>query len=188
MRCNNGATAWTPQEDAWIREIYPNVPWGKDRVLPGRSHNAIKHRASRLGIKKNPETMSIFMSQINSGRTRTPENRAKIAQSLTGVKQSEATKQKRSETHKAIAKFGPENSNWKESITAAESRWRARHLLPPGPCAQCDHNGVDVHHKDEDPFNNEPSNLIRLCRKHHGREHARLDRIKKQPELESVAQ
>lgn len=175
---NNQFTApWTSEEDNWIKKHYPTAAKIETyEALPGRTHSSIKHRASRLGVKKLPEAISKQNSAINSGRIRTPENRAKISASLTGRKQSEETNKKRRETHKRIARYGPENANWKgENITKDESRWRARQLIPSGPCELCGSQGVLVHHKDVDPFNNDLDNLIRLCRKCHGKEHVRIN-------------
>lgn len=168
---------WSEAEDRWIRERYPSaLPEDGPACLPGRSPNAIKHRASRLGVKKNPDVIAIHNSRTNKGRVRTPENRAKISRSLTGKKQSEETRRKHSEAARRIAKIGPDNPNWKERVTEDQSRWRARRTVPNGPCALCDNPGTDVHHKDGNPFNNAPDNLTRLCAKHHRQEHARMNR------------
>lgn len=52
------------------------------------------------------------------------------------------------------------------------SRAYARDKVPPGPCSRCNKpNGIDVHHKDRDCFNNAIENLERLCRGCHLREH-----------------
>jgi 5-methylcytosine-specific restriction endonuclease McrA len=182
MRGNNQFTAqWTQEEDEWLRQHYSTSL--KDevcRAFPGRTYNSVKHRASRLGIKKAPETIAVANSITNSGRIRTPENRANISRSLTGMVQSEETKRKRSATHKRIARFGPANENWKgNDITEDQSRWRARRMIPPGPCAHCENPGVKVHHRDGHPLNNSPANLIRLCQKHHQQEHARMKREQK---------
>lgn len=179
MRGNNGTTApWTAAEDAWIHDCYPTaMPEKVDAALPGRTRNAIKHRASRLGIKKAPATIAATNSLTNSGRVRTADNRAKISQSLRGLRQSEETRSKRAATHRRIAKRGPANANWRGSnITPDESRWRARQMIAPGPCAVCGEPGKHVHHRDGDPMNNAPENLVRLCPKHHRREHARMRR------------
>lgn len=50
--------------------------------------------------------------------------------------------------------------------------YHARNLLPEGPCEICGATeNIDVHHKDLDPHNNDPSNLIRLCRSCHMKQH-----------------
>lgn len=56
----------------------------------------------------------------------------------------------------------------------------ARRRVPKGPCSVCaDPNGRDIHHLDENPHNNEPSNLLRLCPKHYRHIHTRstLERV-----------
>jgi hypothetical protein len=40
-------------------------------------------------------------------------------------------------------------------------------------CAVCQEPGVHIHHIDEDPSNNAPSNLIVVCSKHHDEAHTR---------------
>ena len=50
--------------------------------------------------------------------------------------------------------------------------YHARKIVPPGPCVLCGKpNASDVHHKDGNPQNNNPNNLIRLCRSCHTRIH-----------------
>lgn len=51
----------------------------------------------------------------------------------------------------------------------SDPRAIARRLVKKGPCKVkgCNTKGRDVHHKDEDPHNNDKTNLIRLCPKHH---------------------
>lgn len=49
---------------------------------------------------------------------------------------------------------------------------RARIITPPGACTQCGAEGkTDVHHMDGDWLNNDPANLVRLCRRCHIGEH-----------------
>lgn len=67
-----------------------------------------------------------------------------------------------------------------------ESRSRARHQFWSGRdydsyvCPDCDRrgdhpdvDGLDVHHRDEDPRNNSPENLVALCRTCHYARHGR---------------
>ena len=52
------------------------------------------------------------------------------------------------------------------------SRRRARNAVPPAPCLICGKTGyTEVHHKDENPMNNSPDNLVRLCKSCHARQH-----------------
>jgi ssDNA-binding Zn-finger/Zn-ribbon topoisomerase 1 len=53
------------------------------------------------------------------------------------------------------------------------SHRKARLLKPAGPCERCGKPGRDVHHKDRNWRNNEPSNLERLCRSCHTAHHKR---------------
>ena len=54
----------------------------------------------------------------------------------------------------------------------ATTHRRARKLVPPGPCKRCEKpKASDVHHKDHDHTNSDPTNLERICRSCHIREH-----------------
>ena len=49
----------------------------------------------------------------------------------------------------------------------------AQKIVPAGQCKWCGTNGRNaVHHIDHDPCNNNPDNLIRLCRSCHDKYHA----------------
>lgn len=60
---------------------------------------------------------------------------------------------------------------------SAEVGWSAAHsvarsLVPRGPCNRCGKPAaLDVHHKDGDHLNNALTNLERICRSCHNREH-----------------
>jgi hypothetical protein len=55
-------------------------------------------------------------------------------------------------------------------------RTKARRKTPPGMCEKCRNRvGMDVHHIDHDVTNNNPSNLMRICRSCHVREHRPMD-------------
>ena len=57
--------------------------------------------------------------------------------------------------------------------SAGASRQRAREIVPDSPCELCGAIGyTEVHHKDHNPFNNSPDNLIRLCKSCHRYQHA----------------
>jgi len=50
--------------------------------------------------------------------------------------------------------------------------YHARNTLPSGCCEICgSQKNVDVHHKDGNPQNNDPLNLMRLCRSCHLKQH-----------------
>ena len=56
--------------------------------------------------------------------------------------------------------------------SAKQGRVRARNATGPAPCAICGREGyTEVHHKDENPFNNSPENLVRLCKSCHAKQH-----------------
>lgn len=56
--------------------------------------------------------------------------------------------------------------------SAKGSRQRARKMIPNAPCAICGKEGyTEVHHKDGNPMNNDLSNLVRLCKSCHAKQH-----------------
>lgn len=60
----------------------------------------------------------------------------------------------------------------KSNPSWATAHHHARKACPPGPCESCGSSqNVDVHHRNGDWQDNTPSNLQRLCRSCHNREH-----------------
>lgn len=54
------------------------------------------------------------------------------------------------------------------SFTPKAGRQRARYIFPESkPCEVCGKPNSQRHHKDGNPCNNRPSNIQRLCPKHH---------------------
>lgn len=67
------------------------------------------------------------------------------------------------------AAFDAKPSRTKETSTC---HYHARKLVPQGRCEICGkENALDVHHKDGDFTNNNPSNLMRICRSCHIKAH-----------------
>lgn len=59
------------------------------------------------------------------------------------------------------------NPMWKGDEASPESgRCRARRIFPKQSCSICGKKG-EIHHVDNNPLNNEPSNIKYLCRLHH---------------------
>lgn len=86
----------------------------------------------------------------------TEEARRKISIGNKGKKRSEETRKKLSES-----KRGPKNPMWKGDLASPEaSRQRARRLLNTP-------KGIDTHHIDGNPYNNDSSNLKPLDRRGH---------------------
>jgi hypothetical protein len=53
---------------------------------------------------------------------------------------------------------------------------RAQKRFSLGQCERCDRPATDRHHKDNNPLNNDPRNILRLCRRCHMAVDGRLDR------------
>ena len=74
------------------------------------------------------------------------------------------------------AKMGERNPRWGgDTIDPKNGRSRARRMYPQQSCRICGKPG-ERHHKDDDPLNNEPSNIDWLCKRHHMEVDGRLAR------------
>lgn len=57
---------------------------------------------------------------------------------------------------------------WKgDNVTASTGRSRAKKMYPLKPCKICGSKKSERHHKDGNPINNSPQNIMFVCRKHH---------------------
>ena len=62
-----------------------------------------------------------------------------------------------------------------KSTDWSTTHYHARKLVPRGPCVKCrTKNASDVHHKDGNHTNNTTSNLERICRSCHVKEHRKV--------------
>lgn len=69
---------------------------------------------------------------------------------------------------RSTRKWGEDHHAWKGDNARRETkhkRARRRYLL--GPCEQCDKQGTERHHKDNDPGNNTKENVMIVCRRCH---------------------
>ncbi len=72
------------------------------------------------------------------------------------------------------------NGNWKGDLaTKGAGRGRARLRFPLGPCQRCGKEGIDRHHKDGNTLNNNPENILILCRLCHMKEDGRMESFSK---------
>jgi hypothetical protein len=66
---------------------------------------------------------------------------------------------------------------WKgDQASLSEGRDRARRWFSLKPCEACGSERSERHHRDENPLNNDPSNIQFLCRRHHKQLHAQMNR------------
>ena len=94
-----------------------------------------------------------------------------------GQKHSEITKEKC-----RISKLGELNPKWKRDNACAQSgRSRAERLYPQKPCEVCGVLITERHHKDNDTKNNNPRNIIFVCRRCHMEIDGRLKRMSEFP-------
>lgn len=79
--------------------------------------------------------------------------------------------------------FGASNPQWKGDGAGVKSgRQRARHRYPAlGVCHCCGEPARDRHHVDGNTLNNEPSNVLPVCRRCHMTIDGRLERLAKGP-------
>ena len=77
--------------------------------------------------------------------------------------------------HNGHPQFGPDHHHWGgDLVTPDAGRSRALRMYPESvPCEECGAAKSERHHKDENPLNNRPDNIARLCRRCHTKRHDR---------------
>jgi len=101
---------------------------------------------------------------------------------LIGHKHSDAIKEKC-----RVTKLGGLNPNWEGDNALPQSgRGRAERLYPQKQCEICGFLKAERHHKDNNTKNNNPENIMFLCRKCHMRIDGRLKRMSEFPIKGSV--
>lgn len=77
------------------------------------------------------------------------------------------------------AMLGDKNPNWKgDAAPKTRGNERARSWYKESiPCQKCGNQKAERHHKDGNPLNNHPVNIIFLCRRHHMEADGRLSRL-----------
>lgn len=74
----------------------------------------------------------------------------------------------------SMSRMGELNPMWKgEEAKKTSGNQRARNLYGKGLCVICDKGG-EIHHKDGNPKNNSPRNIVFLCKFHHSLVEGRL--------------
>jgi len=89
---------------------------------------------------------------------------------------------KQSPEHIANRKrFGSEHHQWKgDQACQRAGRSRAERMYPViGPCCQCGNPKAERHHWDGNTLNNDPENIVILCRRCHMQTDGRLVKILK---------
>lgn len=75
-------------------------------------------------------------------------------------------------------KYGSDHPNWKGDLAKNDAkRTRAQRRYQLTDCERCGKRGTERHHKDENPGNNEPSNIQILCRRCHMTIDGRLEKL-----------
>jgi hypothetical protein len=131
----------------------------------------------------------VFCSQACYCRVNRPKCRVTVACLLCGVhvqrKPSEVRKAKngvfccQAHASEAVRKRLIPGGRPRRSTTRAAGHCRARAMFPPAPCVVCGRPG-QRHHRDNNPLNNDPSNVVMLCGLHHMTVDGRLQRLKQQ--------
>lgn len=76
-----------------------------------------------------------------------------------------------------VTRRGEGNSNWSANPTRHAGSQRARYWYDLQPCEVCGSEKSERHHRDGDSRNNERSNIMFLCRRHHMIEDGRMQRL-----------
>jgi hypothetical protein len=113
---------------------------------------------SCLGCGKSTSTKKAILCRdcfCNGGYQHTPEARERIR----------------------LSKLGEKNPNWKGDDASKEAgNKRAIRAFSAQPCSKCGSEPADRHHKDSNPLNNAPDNVVFLCRSCHMLEEGRSRR------------
>ena len=128
---------------------------------------------------------SEIASRINKGRVLSEKTKQKISDSVTGFKHSDKTKKQMSKTHSEMT--GELNNNWKGGIAPYPSGWielskaikeRDDHQCQQPTCKKKS-KILLTHHMDFNKSNNDPSNLITICKSCHAIIHDRYSSIRR---------
>lgn len=146
-----GAPFWTPEEENAIRELYPTGDAAElMEAIPGRSLQAIMAKASVLKVHREKGQTSLNISSGRADRFGPPKLRHTKPDGHIMVYRPE---------HPKSDKYGYIG----EHIVV----WEEAHgMYVP--------DGYDVHHKDLNPSNNDPGNLVLMLHGEHTRLHAGL--------------
>jgi len=128
---------------------------------------------------------SEIASRINTGRVLSKKTKQKISNSVTGFKHTDKTKKQMSKTHTGMA-VGEDNPNWNGGISPYPSGWGPlSKAIKERDNHQCQHPTCKgkskillTHHMDFDKSNDDPSNLITVCKSCHAIIHDRQSSIK----------
>lgn len=75
-------------------------------------------------------------------------------------------------------KAGDKHTNWKgDAVSENGGRLRAQRIYKLGVCERCPKPARDRHHIDGNTANNEPENILRLCRSCHMDEDGRAEML-----------
>jgi hypothetical protein len=172
-----GARRWTQEELDQLR-LHANNGKGVLEIsgLLNRTTNSVMLKGNRVGIlfrNFTPEEDQILMDhyarwdgvsvQIKSLSSLLGRDLSSI---VTRAKMLGLTRRDRPKPYRR----GLQLHRWKKGLKNLDQhRRRARKLFPElADCEMCNAApAVDRHHKDNNPCNNEPSNIARLCRKCH---------------------
>jgi hypothetical protein len=156
-----------------------------------RAHlGAGKHAGQRPGVRKARGLTPVVLQQLHDqGLTQ-----SEIAERF-GVTQgaiwhwmrkwgidARSTREAANLPHVAERHRGPNNARWNPEPSDDLGRQRARKLFAGQPCEQCGvapipgKGNIHRHHRDENPLNNDPSNIAFLCASHHMALHQRRRR------------
>lgn len=163
---------------------------GAERI---RTSNTIKEQYKNG--RKNSSTVFKKGHTINQGSKRTEESKQKNREAHLGKKPSEETRKKQSESMKklfivlggAYWSKGEKNPNWNNGSSLenypTEFNRKLKRLILERDNNQCQDPNcnylskkLDCHHIDYDKKNNNPDNLITLCRSCHGKTNNKKNR------------
>jgi thymidylate synthase ThyX len=165
----NGIPAY--QSKDWLTQKYVEEGLFIEDIAnqAGCSYHTIRAWVRKHGIKvprKEISRRSIAKHGV-FGKGETKETNPKLAERASKVKAALSGKP-------AYARGSNHHAYKGENITNNAGHWRGRKAIEKRSCSICDgQEKLEVHHKDGDPKNNDPSNLVVVCQKHHQMYHGK---------------
>lgn len=161
---------WTPQQDDWLRELYPETNNQLIAKMMGRKYASIKNRATALGLKKSPEYLErekpgCFkpgQKSWNKGLSYQPGGRIKDSQYRKGSKPHNTIPV----GTEVVDSYGYRKRKVRDDapVGKAYQNWRFVHVLVwekhNGPLPR----GHVVRFRDGDQANTDPGNLVAVSR------------------------
>lgn len=176
----NGTPAYKDKE--WLYNEYVNKERTQKDIAEeiGCSYHTVRSWVRKHGLQQD-QTQRVY--KYNQKHGVFGKGETKLTNESLKVRGENVSKSNLGKSHTNKREFiNPSNIN--------TSRWQARYKANADKCHFCPSTeNLQVHHIDEDPFNNEETNLQALCTKHHHMVHGRQVKLVAHPiEIKSIVE